>query len=81
MDMVKFERILEQIIIPRYKELVGVSVTTMGLDDSWFKIVYSFTPPLDKSNAITIMEETTSLYKMLGVRGGDIIVSFEPYEG
>ena len=80
MSMVQFERILEQIIIPRFEELVGVNVTSMGLDSTWFKVVYYFRPPLDRSDAITIMEETTSLYKMIGVKGGDIIVSFERYE-
>ena len=76
----QLERILEQIIIPRYEELVGVNVTTMGLDSTWFKVVYYFRPPLDGSDAIEIMEETTSLYKMLGVKGGDIVINFEKYE-
>jgi len=76
----KLENVLSKIIIPRFKELVGLNVKHMGLDENWFRIIYYFTPPMDTSDAKKIMDETTSLYKMMGFGDGDIIVTFERSE-
>lgn len=76
----QIERVMEQIIVPRYKSLDYVEVHPMGLDDSWAKIIYYFTPPLEQVDAIEIIEETSALYKMIGFKGGDIIVAFEKIE-
>lgn len=64
-------------MVPQYVALVDVIVTPMGLDESWFKIVYYIQPPLDREDAIKIMEETTTLYRMMGPKLGDIVVTFE----
>lgn len=78
--MIPLEKVLEQLIVPRYEKLESVSVDPMGLSQDWFKIVYYFNPPLDHEDAIEIMEETSNLYKMMGEKEGDIIVSFEKVE-
>lgn len=73
----QLERVFEQIIIPQFEPLKYVGVTKMGLGEAWYKITYYFEPPLDREDAIKIMEETSSLYHMMGIKGGDIIVTFE----
>ena len=76
----QFQKVLEQIIVPRYEKLKYVSVNPIGLNQNWFKIIYYFKPPLENKDAIEIMEETSNLYKMMGEKEGDIIVSFEKFE-
>lgn len=73
-------KVLSSIIVPQYDELVDVSVLPVGLVGDWFKIVYYFNPPLDKEIAIEIMQETVSLYKMVGHTSGDIIIDFKKIE-
>ena len=77
MVAVQLEKALEQIMIPRYKQIEHVSVNPIGMSENWYKIIYYIKGKLEHQEAIEIIEETTNIYKMMGERGGDIIVSFK----
>ena len=82
MDMGEaLQKILEQLIVKKYNSLIGVDVSNFYMNEDWYRITYYFNPPLEHIDAIEIMEETATLYKMLGPSGkGDIIVDFKKVE-
>ena len=82
MDMGEaLQKILEQLIVKKYNSLIGVDVSNFYMNEDWYRITYYFNPPLEHKDAIEIMEETATLYKMLGPSGkGDIIVDFKKVE-
>jgi len=77
MVAIQLKKALEQIMIPRYKQIEYVSVNPIGMSENWYKIIYYIKGKLENREAIEIMEETTNIYKMMGEEGGDIIVSFK----
>lgn len=75
------QKVLDELIVKRYDSIVGVDVSNFYMNEDWYRIIYYFTPPIERELAIEIMEETSSLYKMIGPKkDGDIIVDFKPSE-
>lgn len=75
------QKVLDELIVKRYDSIVGVDVSNFYMNEDWYRIIYYFAPPIERELAIEIMEETSSLYRMLGSKkDGDIIVDFKPSE-
>ena len=77
----QFQRILEQIIIPQYKGVDDVDVSQFGMDNNFLKVTYYINDNLNPTDARKLIEETESLYRMLGIKKGDFTVSFRKGRG
>ena len=79
--MVKqLQKVLEKIIVPNYEGIMYVEVTHLGTHQNWYRVIYYIVPPLTSEFAMEIMEETVTIYRMIGDTGGDIFVEFEDFE-
>ena len=83
MDIIEsLQKVLDKVIKPLYPNISYIDVSIMGLGYvPFYRVTYYLNDNMDKSDAYKIMDETTSLFNMLGPeKGSDIIVRFEKDE-
>ena len=77
MSMVeKFQKILDSLVVPQYDSVIGVRVSSMGLSECVYRVMYFIDSKLKANDARKLMDETESYFKMLGVKDGDFVISF-----
>jgi hypothetical protein len=74
----QLQKVIENIMVPMFPEIESVEVEQLGLG-GFYRITYFMRGKLKShQDYIKIMEETTTLYKMLSPEEkGDIIVDFK----
>lgn len=74
-------RVMNQIILRKYPEILGLRVKEMGMGN-FFKLTYDVKRgTLSPEQAVEIMNETSNLFRIIGIEGpSDIIVDFKTHE-
>ena len=78
------EKVIERLILPQYPLIKYFEVRPIGLGNSLIKIVFYIDVKkntIGNLEAYKIMDETTSLFKMLGPeKGSELVVTFDKAE-
>lgn len=83
MDVIEsLQTVLDRVIKPMYPSISYVDVSVMGLGNlPFYRVIYYLNGKMETSDAYKIMDETTSLFNMVGPeKGSDIIINFEKDE-
>lgn len=76
----RFLEILNTLVKPMFPAIAEIEIKRMGLGD-FYKVTFLLKDKIENQDAYTMMAETESIFKMLGLSSqGEVIVDFDFYK-
>lgn len=73
----RFLEILNTLVRPMFPAIADIKIKRMGLGD-YYKVTFLLKGIIENQDAYTMMAETESIFKMLGLSSlGEVIVDFD----
>lgn len=73
----RFLEILNTLVRPMFPSIADIKIRRMGLGD-YYKVTFLLKDKIENQDAYTMMAETESIFKMLGLSSlGEVIVDFD----